>query len=101
MNTWYAKSLGDGMWAPTAAAEIEQVFRPLFAQADQPAAMAVFTRQEEGRLHCEVIAYFSPAAAAAAQACQAGPCARPERAGLILLAGNPACWQSLFPENAA
>jgi hypothetical protein len=61
--------------------------------------MAVFTRLEsEGRLHCEVIAYFSPAAGQLAQAFDAQACARPARAGLGLLAGDDAAWSVLFPE---
>ena len=62
INTWYALALGDGMWAPALTAQIEETFLPLFGEAGQPVDMAVFTRSEsEGRLHCEVIAYFSPA----------------------------------------
>ncbi len=32
-KTWYSVSLGDGMWAPTLSAQIEEVFRPLFDEA--------------------------------------------------------------------
>ncbi len=61
--------------------------------------MAVFTRPEsEGRLYCEVIAYFSPAAASVAKAFDAEPCLKPERTGLGLLAGDQNCWSVLFPE---
>jgi len=60
--------------------------------------MAVFTRPEsEGRLYCEIIAYFSPAAADVAKVFDADPCGKPEMAGLALLAGNPDCWKVLFP----
>ena len=63
MDTWYFMSLGDGMTAGMPSDEIEELFHPLFSAAGRPPAMAVFTRPEsEGRLHCEVIAYFSPAA---------------------------------------
>jgi hypothetical protein len=97
---WHAKSLGDGMTASLYFEEIETVFNPLFASAGKPADMAVFTRSEsEGRLHCEVIAYFSPAAIEAAKALNAIPCARPIRAGLELIAGDKLCWSILFPEN--
>ena len=50
--------------------------------------MAVFTRPDvEGRLHCEVMAYFSPAASDVAKAFDAEPCEKPARMGLGLLAG--------------
>jgi len=68
MQTWYSVSLGDGMLAPSPAAEIETSFTKLFNAHGKPIEMAVFTRAEsEGRLHCEVIAYFSPAAATLAE----------------------------------
>ena len=59
MDSWFSLSLGDGMMAGSPSAEIEDAFAQAFAQAGEPAAMAVFTRPEsEGRLYCEVIAYF-------------------------------------------
>jgi hypothetical protein len=59
--------------------------------------MAVFTRAEsEGRLHCEIIAYFSPRARELAIAFDAQPCEPPGRAGLGLLAGDGASWSVLF-----
>ena len=76
------------------------MFLPLFAAAGKPSHMAVFTRLEsEGRLHCEMIAYFSPAAEEVAKAFEARPCGRPARAGLGLLAGNDQSWAVLFPET--
>ena len=99
METWYSLSLGDGMTAGIPSSEIENSFARLLAAAERPAGMAVFTRSEsEGRLHCEVIAYFSPAAGELAKAFDAEPCARPARAGLGLLAGDDAAWSMLFPE---
>ena len=97
-DTWTTCSLGDGMWAPVVAAEIEARFLPLFTLAGKPADMAVFTRREDGGLHCEVVAYFAPAARAVADAFEAKPCARPSRTGLELLAGDERCWPALFPE---
>ena len=100
MESWYSVSLGDGMMAPNPSAEIEDVFAKAFADAGRPAEMAVFTRPEsEGRLHCEVIAYFSPAAHQIAKAFDAELCEKPERPGLGLLAGDPSCWSVLFPES--
>jgi hypothetical protein len=97
MNSWYRMSLGDGMTAALPSAEIEEVFLPAFAAAGKPHEMAVFTRPEsEGRLHCEVIAYFSPAAYEVAEAFEAEPCEKPVRAGLDLLAGSEESWSALF-----
>ncbi len=99
METWYTLSLGDGMMAGTPSAEIEEMFLERFSAAGEPPAMAVFTRPEsEGRLYCEIIAYFSPAAASLAQLFDAEPCEKPVKLGLSLLAGDPGCWQVLFPE---
>ncbi|HLO30854.1 MAG TPA: hypothetical protein VK249_17040 [Anaerolineales bacterium] len=101
MEPWYSVSLGDGIMAATPSAEIEEAFLQAFAAGGRPLDMAVFTRPEsEGRLHCEVIAYFSPAAAQVAQEFDAEPCAKPERAGLGLLAGDEHSWSVLFPESA-
>ena len=99
MESWYSLSLGDGIMAATPSAEIEELFKPQFSAAGEPLEMAVFTRLEsEGRLHCEVIAYFSPAAAKVAGAVDALPCEKPLRIGLGLLVGDPGCWSVLFPE---
>lgn len=101
MESWYSISLGDGIIAATPSAEIEESFLQSFNAAGRPSDMAVFTRPEsEGRLHCEVIAYFSPAAQEVAKAFDAQPCEKPARAGLGLLAGNQRCWSVLFPEVA-
>jgi hypothetical protein len=87
------------MMAAIPTAEIEESFQRSFAAAGKPLAMAVFTRPEsEGRLHCEVIAYFSPAARDVALAFDAEPCEKPARAGLGLLAGAEQAWSALFPE---
>lgn len=100
-ETWYTLSLGDGMIAPVPSAEIEAAFQQAFTAAGSLPEMAVFTRPEsEGRLHCEVIAYFSPAARDVAKAFDAEPCERPARAGLGLLAGGETAWSVLFPEGA-
>ena len=100
MKSWYRVSLGDGMMAPLPTAEIEQAFLQVFAASGNLPEMAVFTRPEsEGRLHCEVIAYFSPAAQELAEAFEAEPCEKPARVGLGLLAGGEESWSALFPEN--
>lgn len=101
-NLWRSLSLGDGMWAATPSAQIEEAFLVLFEEAGKPMDMAVFTQSvSEGRLHCEVIAYFSPATQQIASMFNAVPCRQPLRDGLGLLAGDPGCWQALFPEENA
>jgi hypothetical protein len=98
-ESWYSLSLGDGMMADTPAAEIEAAFLKRFSAAGAPPTMAIFTRPEsEGRVYCEVIAYFSPLAADIARAFEAEPCEKPARPGLSLLAGHPECWRILFSE---
>lgn len=46
-DSWTTCSLGDGMWAPVAAAQIEARFLAILAAAGEPADIAVFTRREE------------------------------------------------------
>lgn len=97
MGGWFRKDLGDGILAAVPLDRIEASFRAAFELAGRPHDMALFVRQtSEGRLHCEVTLYFSPAAAAVAHACNARPCARPEVAGLALLVGADDCLKTLF-----
>ena len=99
MQTWFSKEIGDGITASMLMGEIEAEFLRSAHGAETPADMAVFTRHEsEGRLHCAVVAYFSPAAGAVAAIFDAEPCEKPVRMGLGLLAGDERAWQSLFPE---
>ena len=100
METWYSISLGDAIAASMPSAEIEKSFLQSFASAGRPSDMAVFTRESEGRLHCEMIAYFSPAAKEVAKAFDAQPCQKPAREGLSLLAGDQRCWSVLFPKHS-
>jgi hypothetical protein len=99
-TTWHSLSLGDGMTADEPSEEIRAAFQEMYESSEVKNDIAVFTRGEsEGRLHCEVIAYFSPAAAALAKAFDAEPCPIPQRSGLGLLVGNDQSWASLFPEK--
>lgn len=100
MDSWHSKELGDAIMASLPSDEIKAVFQQLFIDAGRPLNMAVFTRQEsEGRLHCEVTAYFSPAALDIAKAFDAQPCEKPALSGLGLLAGDKLSWSVLFPEK--
>lgn len=102
MNHWYSLSLGDGIMAAMPSVEIEEQFQRVYQSAGKPPEMAVFLRSEsEGRLHCEVIAYFSPAASQVAKAFDAQPCVKPARPGLSLLAGDEQAWSVLFHESTS
>lgn len=96
MTHWFSKPLGDGIWAPIVCAEIEEKFQPMFESAGKPIEMAVFVRRKQGDVHCEVIAYFSPAAREVAEQFGASLCGLPAREELELLAGNESCWSVLF-----
>jgi hypothetical protein len=97
---WFSKGLGDGRLAGEPLGRLEELFLTQYARSGGPRDMAVFVRHEsEGRLHCEVRAYFSPASAAVASAVDAEPCDRPSPEGLSLLAGAPESWLALFPDR--
>lgn len=99
-NSWHFLSLGDGMTADESMEEVRLAFQELYRSTKSTADIAVFTRNESaGRLHCEVIAYFPPAASTLATAFDAEPCQRPERSGLGLLIGSDQSWEHLFPGN--
>lgn len=102
MQTWFSQSLGDGVLAFEPKEALREQFNRMFAQVGSTADAAdaaVFTRHElEGRLQCEVIAYFSPATATLAQRLGAKPCDPPSTQELDLLAGDARCWASLFPD---
>ena len=97
-ETWYSLSLGDGITAAGPSEQIRSLFQPLFEAAGAPAQMAVFNLiDSEGRLHCEVTAFFSPACSEVARRLGARPCSQPSRTGLALLAGDERAWVVLFP----
>lgn len=100
MSRWFKRNLGDAMLATEQLERIRGVFLAGYEKAGTPAEMALFYRHEsEGRLHCELIVYFPPAAHAVAEAVAAIPCAPPAPSGLALLAGCDAAWSRLFPEQ--
>lgn len=97
MNIWYTMNLGDAMLAGEQLDQIKSHFLTAYEQARGPKEMAVFFRHEsEGRLHCEVITYFSPASASVAVSLGAVPCKRPSLDSLGLLAGSDDAWSVLF-----
>jgi len=97
MAAWFAKSMGDAMLAWDSLNRIETLYTSLYGEADGCCNIAVFIRHEsEGRLHCEVMAYFSPDAFLLAAALDAAPCSRPLKHDLSLHVGPEDCWQKLF-----
>lgn len=89
MNNWYVSNLGDAMLAHDALVAVEQRFDDACRECECPTEMGLFVRHvSEGRLHCQVLVYFTPAASAVALEFDALPCARPTSVGLDLLAGN-------------
>jgi len=97
MAAWFVKNLGDAMLAWDALGQIETLYRSLYERADSPQDAAVFIRHEsEGRLHCEVMAYFSPNSFLLAAELDAVPCERPSKEELSMHVGAEDSWQTLF-----
>lgn len=89
MTDWYVCDLGDAMLAHDALAAVQQRFDDAWRACECPAEMGLFVRHvSEGRLHCQVLVYFTPAASSIAREFDAVPCSRPASAGLDLLAGK-------------
>ncbi len=102
MRTWHLINLGDPLLAPEALGRIETIFAAEYLKAGKPLDMALFFRHEsEGRLHCELKLYFSPAAEAVARVAGAEPCPAPAPRGLSLSVGAEESWPLLFPEHSA
>jgi len=102
MSSWYSVNLGDALLAGEALAQIRTQFCAIPIPPGAPASgdrtLALFVRhQSEGRLHCEVMVYFPPAAFRLAAAANARPCRKPSPANLGLLAGSADAWSVLFP----
>jgi hypothetical protein len=98
MSTWFLHNLGDAMFASEPLRQIEALFMSEYMAAGRPKEMALFARHESGRLHCEVMVYFTPAAADVAEKVGAIRCRRPSREGLSLKVGTDDVWPVLFPE---
>lgn len=98
MSTWFTSNLGDAMLAAEPLDHIKALFHSEYEAATDSKAMAMFIRHEsEGRLHCEVKIYFSPAAIDVAKAVGAIACGQPASEGLSLLAGSNESWSVFFP----
>jgi len=98
MGGWFTKNLGDAMLASESLGQINEVFLTCYRNSNRSKELAVFIRHEsEGRLHCEAIAYFSPATYKLASAVGAAPCEKPMPYGLNQLIGSEDSWPVLFP----
>lgn len=88
--SWYSLNVGpadlpDEARITAVAAAVDAAWQ----DAGCPRALAAFTRHEsEGRLHCELVIYFSPDAERVAQQLGARPCQDPGPYDLSLLAGG-------------
>ena len=97
MTDWYCRNLGDALMAHADLGRIEQRFRADHMSAGCPSNMALFIRHvSEGQLHCDVILYFTPAAAGLAAWAEAEACPPPDTAGLGLFVGPEEAWSALF-----
>ncbi|MBL8090629.1 MAG: hypothetical protein JNJ43_09895 [Anaerolineales bacterium] len=99
-NVWHSLDLGDAMTANEPMEQIRKAFEEYISQNSVSPDVAIFTRNDsEGRLHCQVTAYFSPATLQIAKLFDATPCEKPNKDNLDLLAGDKICWEVLFPEK--
>lgn len=79
---------------------IKELFLAKYETNDRSPDQALFIRHEsEGRLHCEVKVYFSPATFTVAKVVAATACNKPCPDGLSFLAGSEESWTILFPEK--
>ena len=77
------------MLATNEVDHIKELFDSVYGNTTPNKKLAVYTRHEaDGRLHCEVKIYFSPATSMLAKLVAAEPCKNPTRHGLSLLAGS-------------
>lgn len=99
MKVWFTKNLGDAMLAHNTLEQIQRLFSETYGLNGYAEDTAIFIRHEsEGRLHCEVKVYFSPATVSIAKAINATPCKKPIPTDLGLLVGSDASWSILFPK---
>jgi hypothetical protein len=85
-QSWHSLNLGDAMLAGETLEAIKAQFTTMCADRVTADDRAVYMRHEsEGRLHCEVIVYFSPKTRALARQFGAVPCNEPAADNLDVL----------------
>ena len=98
--SWYVLNLGDAMLATEPEELVREQLQKAYLEYAPTCNFAAYTRHEaDGRLHCEVKLYFSPAASVIAKQFNARRCSQPSPIGLSLLAGSATALEELFPEN--
>jgi hypothetical protein len=89
MHHWHSLPLGDALTAHLELERIRESFETHYPPADRPADASVYVRHEStGGVPCEVVAFFSPAAAALAREFDATPCKPPPLGALQRLSGH-------------
>lgn len=87
---WHVINLGDAMVAASDLADLRDRFDRTCRGYGCPSGMALYVQHvSDGRLHCEVLVYFTPAAFTVAREFGAKPCAPPVMDSLGLLSGTP------------
>jgi hypothetical protein len=87
--SWSRLNLGAADLATPALEDVRRTVEAAWCRAGRPRGMeALFRHESERRLHCELVVYFSPAAASVAQSLGARPCTPPGRHDLAHLAGG-------------
>ena len=97
-KNWFRVNLGDAMLSGQHMDDLEQLFKLEYTKAGSPNDMALFFRHEsKGRLHCELVAYFSPACELIGEQVGASLCNAPVPNDLSLKIGSEESWGLLFP----
>ncbi len=98
-DTWYCCNLGDAMLAAPALDGIEaQVLTALANDVNADGCAVYYRHESEGRLHCDLVVYFSPQAGRMPIEVKLRACAKPDKQGLSLLVGEASSWAIFFPE---
>ncbi len=96
MASWLKLNLGDPLLAGDQQDRLAAALGSAYSAAGKPAEMAAFVRHESGSVHCEVVVYFTPAAASVGRRVGAQPTAAPAVSGLTLLAGSEKAFDRLL-----
>lgn len=93
---WRCANLGDALLAAEASERIAADFLHHYAGTDVPRAI-VSRHESQGRLHCELLVYFSPACRDLALQWRGRACPAPGLAGSSLVACSGGQWPDIYP----